>query len=69
MDIQKIVGIAIADARGDALMTQKQFAQKLNVSVQYIKDIEAGRQGMTMTQFQKLCEGLGASDVQIKIIV
>lgn len=48
-------------ARRSAGYTQQQLAELLDVSVQYLSDMERGKTGMSTATIVKLCKTLGVS--------
>lgn len=51
----------IRKAREDLGYTREQFAEKLNVSVSYLAELERGRTGISVKLLVKVCDVLGLS--------
>lgn len=51
----------IRRAREELGYTREQFAEKLNVSVSYLAELERGRTGISVKMLIKVCEVLGLS--------
>ena len=51
----------IRKAREDLGYTREQFAEKLNVSVSYLAELERGRTGISVKLLIKVCNVLGLS--------
>ena len=51
----------IRKAREDLGYTREQFAEKLEVSVSYMAEVERGRTGISVKMLVKICEVLGLS--------
>lgn len=59
------VGEQIRIAREQARMTQEQFAEHIDVSPQYISDLERGVVGMSIHTLKRACVALGVPSDQI----
>ena len=59
------IGDRIRQAREQAEMTQEKFAEKIDVSPQYISDMERGVVGMSLTTFKNACVVLGVTSDSI----
>ena len=59
------IGEQVRIAREQAKMTQEMLAEKIEVSPQYISDLERGVVGIALTTLKKLCNVLGVSSDQI----
>jgi len=51
----------IRSARESAGYTREQFAEKLDVSVSYLAELERGRTGISVKMLTKVCNVLGLS--------
>lgn len=51
----------IRKAREDMGYTREQFAEKLDVSVSYMAEVERGRTGISVKMLIKICDLLGLS--------
>ena len=69
MRIKKQINIEIGEqvklAREQAKLTQEQFADKIDVSPQYVSDLERGVVGISIPTLKKACITLGVSSDQI----
>ena len=62
LDIEVIVlHTRIRQAREDMGYTREQFAEKLDVSVSYMAEVERGRTGISVKMLIKICDLLGLS--------
>lgn len=59
------IGEQIKFAREAAKMTQELLAEKVNVSPQYISDLERGVVGISTSTLKRICTSLGVSSDQI----
>ena len=59
------IGEQIRIAREEAKLTQEQFAERIEVSPQYISDLERGVVGISIPTLKRACIVLGASSDQI----
>ena len=59
------IGEQIRLAREQAKMTQEQFAERIEVSPQYISDLERGVVGISISTLKRSCVVLGTSSDQI----
>lgn len=59
------IGERVRQAREQAKLTQEALAEKLEVSPQYVSDLERGVVGVSMTTFKKLCQILGVTSDQL----
>ena len=59
------IGEQIRLAREEAKLTQEQFAERIEVSPQYISDLERGVVGISITTLKCACVALGTSSDQI----
>ena len=59
------IGEQIKTAREQARLTQEQLAERIDVSVQFVSDLERGIVGISLTTLRKLCITLGVSSDQI----
>lgn len=59
------IGEQIKAAREQAKLTQEQLAERIEVSPQYISDLERGVVGISISTLKRLCVVLGISSDQI----
>lgn len=59
------IGEQVRIAREQAKLTQEALAEKIEVSPQYISDLERGVVGIALTTLKKLCCALGVASDQI----
>lgn len=59
------IGEQIKAAREQARLTQEQLAERIDVSVQFVSDLERGVVGISLTTLKKLCITLSVSSDQI----
>ena len=59
------IGEQIRTAREQARMTQEQLAEAIDVSVQFVSDLERGVVGVSLSTLRKLCTTLGVSSDQL----
>ena len=59
------IGEQIRAAREQAYLTQEQLAEKIDVSVQFVSDLERGVVGISLTTLKKTCTVLGVTSDQI----
>ena len=59
------IGEQVRIAREQAKMTQEILAEKIDVSPQYISDLERGVVGIALPTLKKLCCALGVTSDQI----
>ncbi len=59
------IGEQIRAAREHAHLTQEQLAEKIDVSVQFVSDLERGVVGISLTTLKKTCIVLGVTSDQI----
>lgn len=59
------IGEQVRIAREQSKLTQEALAEKIEVSPQYISDLERGVVGIALTTLKKLCSTLGVSCDQI----
>ena len=59
------IGEQIRIAREQAKLTQEQFAERIEVSPQYISDLERGVVGISITTLKRACIALGVTSDQI----
>lgn len=57
----KLIGKRIYDRRRQLNLTQEQLAEKMNVSIQMISNLERGNKAIKIENLIKLCEILGVS--------
>ena len=56
------IGARIREARESARMTREGFAEKVDISTQFLTDIERGRMGASLETIIKICDTLGVTD-------
>lgn len=59
------IGEQIKSAREQSKLTQEQFAERIDVSPQYVSDLERGVVGVSITTLKRVCTVLGVSSDQI----
>ena len=59
------IGEQVRIAREQAKLTQETLAEKIEVSPQYISDLERGVVGIALPTLKKLCSSLGIASDQI----
>ena len=59
------VGEQIKEAREKTGLTQEQFAERIEVSPQFVSDMERGVVGVSLTTLKRVCIVLGVSSDQI----
>ena len=59
------IGEQIRNAREQSKMTQEILAERIEVSPQYISDLERGVVGIALPTLKKLCNALGVASDQI----
>ena len=59
------IGEQIRLAREQAKITQEQFAERIDVSPQYISDLERGVVGISIATLKRACVALGVSSDQL----
>lgn len=69
MRIKKEINIQIGEqikiARERSKLTQEQFAERIEVSPQYVSDLERGVVGVSIATLKRICTVLGVSSDQI----
>lgn len=69
MRVKKEINIQIGEqiklAREQAKLTQEQFAERIDVSPQYVSDLERGVVGVSIATLKRICTVLGVSSDQI----
>ena len=65
MMTQEKIGKFIAKMRKEKDLTQEQFAERIEVSPQYISDLERGVVGIAIPTLKRACVALGTSSDQI----
>lgn len=64
-DVLRALGRRIAELRATAGLTQEQFAARLDISLQYIQRIEAGRENLTVRSLLRVSGALGVQLVAL----
>lgn len=69
MRVKKEINIQIGEqikrAREKATLTQEQFAERVDVSPQYVSDLERGVVGISIAKLKRVCTVLNVSSDQI----
>lgn len=60
-ELDKKIGPRIKRIREESGYTQEKLAELIDVSVQYLAKLEAGRVGISLPNFMSLCRALGVS--------
>ncbi|MCQ2484208.1 MAG: helix-turn-helix domain-containing protein [Clostridia bacterium] len=60
-DEYKSIGKRIRDTREEQNLSREKFAEKANISSQFLADIETGKKGMTIDTLIKICNAFGVS--------
>lgn len=60
-DLRLAVGARVRDYRRSNRYTQANFAEKIDISMNFLSEIENGRKGMSQETLYKLCEQFGLS--------
>lgn len=55
------IGARIRAARESARMTRETFSEKVDISTQFLTDIERGRMGASVETILKICDALGTT--------
>ena len=55
------IGARIREARESARMTREGFAENVDISTQFLTDIERGRMGASLETIIKICDTLGVT--------
>lgn len=64
-EINVQIGLEIKAAREKAKMTQEEFAEAVDVSPQYVSNLERGIVGVSLSTFKRICTVLNVSSDQI----
>ena len=64
-EINVQIGEQIKLSRENAKLTQEQFAERIDVSPQYVSDLERGVVGASVSTLKRICVMLGISADQI----
>lgn len=59
------IGEQIKIARERARLTQEQFSERIEVSPQYVSDLERGMVGISVATLKRVCTALGISSDEI----
>lgn len=62
----RLVGDEIRRARKAAGLTQTELARRLDLTVPYVSNVEAGRVNLTVGQLARFADALG-SDLQLRL--
>ena len=60
-EINIVLGERIKETRKSKRMTREQLAEKIDVSVRFLADVEGGIVGVSLTTLKQLCECLNVS--------
>ena len=55
------IGARIRETRESARMTREAFAERVDISAQFLTDIERGRMGASLETIIKICDVLGVT--------
>ena len=55
------IGARIREARESARMTREAFAERVDISAQFLTDIERGRMGASVETIVRICDVLGVT--------
>lgn len=55
------IGVRVKGAREAARLTQEQLAERIEVTPQYVSDLERGAVGLSVATLRRLCQSLGVS--------
>ena len=55
------IGARIREARESARMTREAFSERVDISAQFLTDIERGRMGASVETILKICDALGTT--------
>lgn len=64
-EINVEIGLQVRLAREEAKLTQEQLAEKIDVTPQYVSDLERGVVGIAISTLKKLCLALGVASDRI----
>ena len=64
-ELNSQIGEQIKAAREQSKLTQEQFAERIDVSPQYVSDLERGVVGASIATLKSICTVLGVSSDQI----
>ena len=65
MDMRKLVGINLRNARTAAKLTQEELADRSGFSQQYISELENGRRNPTIVSIYELAQALGVTHEEL----
>lgn len=60
-EIQAILGARVKLRRKEKKLTREQLAEKIDVSVRFLADVESGAVGVSLATLKELCEALELS--------
>ena len=60
-DLNIEIGARIKEKRKNCKYTREKLSELVDISPQFLADIESGKKGMSFTTLKKLCECLGVS--------
>lgn len=55
------IGARIREARESARMTRETFSERVDISTQFLTDIERGRMGASLETILRICDTLGVT--------
>jgi transcriptional regulator with XRE-family HTH domain len=58
MDTKRLIGVRIKELRKHKELSQEKLADKMNMSVKYLSNIERGKENPTLDTFMKIADGL-----------
>ena len=61
LELNKVIGTRIRQSREIANMTQEKLADLINVTVQYVSDLERGKVGASLYTLSNICSALNVS--------
>lgn len=64
-EINVQIGEQVKEAREKTRLTQEQLAEHVNVSPQYVSDLERGVVGVSISTLKRICLSLGVSSDQL----
>jgi len=60
-ELNKIIGNRIRDNRKILQLSREKFSERIDISPQFLAEIETGKKGMSSVTLLKICQGLGVS--------
>lgn len=65
MDMRRVVGENVKQARNAAGLTQEQLAERSGYSQQYLSELENGKRNPTIVAIYEIAQALGVSHVAL----